>query len=162
MRGFTQAVFPGASGWREWWEVEQALHVVVVPTRCGGIVKWSVAAVYCHYAKEDVMNASTLISFCQDAIHIVVMPAFVAAIVCKAVVYISFFNSRRVRTCFSSVREGCCFSSTRACIFLPLVYSDDGDVRRPLLPSPSPHLPRLCLSPPRVCMCALNFLASTM
>lgn len=51
----------------------------------------SVAAVYCHYAKEDVMNASTLISFCQDAIHIVVMPAFVAAIVCKAVVYISFF-----------------------------------------------------------------------
>lgn len=32
------------------------------------------------------------------------------------------------------------FSSTRACIFLPLVYSDDddGDVRCPLLPSSPP------------------------
>lgn len=54
-------------------------------------VRWncqmSVAAVYYRYVK-DVLNASTLISFCQDAIYIVVMPAFVAAIVCKAIVSI--------------------------------------------------------------------------
>lgn len=53
----------------------------------------------------------------------------------------------------------------RACIFLPLVYSDhdddDGDVRRPLLPVSPPAKAVFCLLP--VCACVRwNVFASTM
>lgn len=60
---------------------------------------------------------------------------------CHRADFVFFFLIPAVCTRFSSVREGFVFfSSTRACIFLPLVYSDDddGDVRRPLLPSSPP------------------------
>lgn len=114
-----------------------------------------VATVLCTFPKE--LNGQQIyffIEFCgmqQMAVPALLLP-FPASC--------SFFFSSPCSCVFLLWASGLLRFLPCAHVFLPLVYSDndydDGAVYHPLLPHP--HPPRLCcLSPPCVCMCALNF-----